>query len=199
VRRTSIALLSCSRSQREDHSGDAGRPPAGGRLSRPIWGGPQLRSQQRPQAVTYQVAKDETGEVRRFLAREWPAADRDIFGEGRDWTSHPVQVEARSGRDLVGVALGEVIAGMARLHDLLVVERYRGSGVGSHLVELFCARAAALGAARCYLRCPATERHRRFYERLGFVQVARLPRYYHHHDFLEYLREPLPSPRRRRP
>ena len=41
------------------------------------------------------------------------------------------------------------------------------------------------------LRCPDTARHRRFYERLGFVAVARLPRYYHGHDFVEYLREPL--------
>jgi len=158
-----------------------------------------LHGQQRPEAIAYNVVKDETGEVRRFLVREWPLADRAIFGDDCDWTTHPVVVEARSGRELVGVALGEVIAGMARLHDLLVVERHRGTGVGGRLVELFCTRAAALGAARCYLRCPATERHRRFYERLGFVRVARLPRYYHHHDFLEYLREPLPAPPRSRP
>jgi GNAT superfamily N-acetyltransferase len=80
---------------------------------------------------------------------------------------------------------------MARLHDLLVAEPHRGKGLGGRLVELFCARAAALGAARCFLRCPATERHQRFYERLGFVLVARIPRYYHGLDFLEYMREPL--------
>ncbi|HZD00809.1 MAG TPA: GNAT family N-acetyltransferase [Actinomycetes bacterium] len=159
----------------------------------------KLRGQQRPESVAYSVASDETGEVRRFLAREWLLADRAIFGDDRDWTTHPVVVEARSGRELVGVALGEVVAGMARLNDLLVVERHRGAGVGGRLVELFCVRAAALGAARCYLRCPATERHRRFYERLGFVHVARLPRYYHNHDFLEYLREPLPAPPERHP
>jgi len=156
-----------------------------------ILGGSQLAGQS-SDTVAYRLADDETREVRRFLAREWPRADRAIFGKDCDWTSQPVSVEARTAQELVGVALGEVIAGMARLHDLLVVERYRGQGVGGRLVEAFCARAAALGAARCYLRCPATERHRRFYQRLGFVQVARLPRYYHHHDFLEYLREPLP-------
>ncbi len=129
--------------------------------------------------------------MRRFLAREWPAADRAIFGEDCDWTSRPVVVEARADEELVGAVLGEVIAGMARLHDLLVVEGRQGRGIGGRLVEAFCERAAALGAARCYLRCPATEPHRRFYERLGFAQVARLPRYYHDHDFLEYLREPL--------
>jgi GNAT superfamily N-acetyltransferase len=145
--------------------------------------------------VACRVVAAETSEVRRFLAREWPLADRRLFGGEVDWTSRPVVVEAVAGRELVGVALGEAVAGMARLHDVLVVEARQGQGLGSRLVELFCARAAELGAARCFLRCPDTQRHRRFYERLGFVQVARLPRYYHGRDFLEYLREPLPGVR----
>jgi GNAT superfamily N-acetyltransferase len=130
-------------------------------------------------------------EVREFLAREWPLADRRLFGAELDWTSRPVVVEARAGRELAGVAIGEAVAGMARLHDLLVAEGRQGRGLGGRLVELFCERAAALGAARCFLRCPDTPRHRRFYERQGFVAVASLPRYYHGHDFVEYLREPL--------
>jgi len=147
---------------------------------------------QRIQAgVACRVAATETPEVRHFLAREWPLADRRLFGEDLDWTSRPVVVEALAGRELVGVAVGEAVAGMARLHDVLVVEPRQGRGLGSRLVELFCARAAELGAARCFLRCPDTPRHRRFYERLGFALVAKLPRYYHGHDFLEYLREPL--------
>jgi GNAT superfamily N-acetyltransferase len=137
------------------------------------------------------VVEGERAEVREFLGREWPKADRRLFGAGVDWTSRPVVVEARDGRELAGVALGEVVAGMARLHDLLVAERRQGQGVGGRLVELFCARAAELGAARCFLRCPDTDGHRRFYERHHFTEVAGLPRYYHGHDFLEYLREPL--------
>lgn len=100
-------------------------------------------------------------------------------------------VEARSGNTVVGVASGEAIAGMARLHDLLVDADQRDRGVGADLVREFCAVAAGLGAERCFLRCPDTPRHRRFYERLGFRVVATIPRYYHGHDFLEYLREPL--------
>jgi GNAT superfamily N-acetyltransferase len=142
--------------------------------------------------LTYQPVAAETGEIRGFLVREWPAADRDVFGPGGlDWTSRPVVVEVRAGGELVAVAVGEVVAGTARLGDILVAASHRGTGVGGRLVELFCRRAAAAGAARCYLRCPDTPRHRRFYERHGFVPIARLPRYYHGKDFLEYLREPL--------
>ena len=143
------------------------------------------------QAVACRVVDAEQPEVGEFLAREWPLADRRLFGADLDWTSRPVVVEARAGRELAGMALGEVVAGMARLHDLLVTEPRQGRGLGARLVELFCARAAALGAARCYLRCPDTASHRRFYERQGFTAVAVLPRYYHGHDFVEYLREPL--------
>jgi GNAT superfamily N-acetyltransferase len=150
-----------------------------------------MRPDELHQLVTCRVVAVEQPEVREFLAREWPLADRRLFGADLDWTSRPVVVEARAGRELAGVALGEAVAGMARLHDLLVAEAHRGRGLGGRLVELFCARAADLGAARCFLRCPDTERHRRFYERNGFVPVARLPRYYHGHDFVEYLREPL--------
>jgi GNAT superfamily N-acetyltransferase len=149
-----------------------------------------MRPEQRP-VIACRVVEAGHPEIREFMAREWAAADRRLFGADLDWTSRPVTVEARAGRELAGVALGEAVAGMARLHDLLVAEPHQGRGLGGRLVELFCVRAAELGAARCFLRCPDTDRHRRFYERRGFVTVARLPRYYHGHDFVEYLREPL--------
>jgi GNAT superfamily N-acetyltransferase len=141
--------------------------------------------------VTCRAVGEQTVEVRDFLAREWAAADVGIFGSEVGWTSRPVVVEARAGGQLVGVAVGEAVAGMARLHELLVTPAEQRAGVGAELVEAFCARAAELGATRCFLRCPDTQRHRRFYERCGFVQVAHIPRYYHGMDFLEYLREPL--------
>ena len=135
--------------------------------------------------------RDLGGEHRLFMDREWKAVDRALFGTQVQWSSHPVVVEARAGSVLVGVASGEVVAGMVRLHDLLVAEHSRGKGLGAALVEAFCAQAAGLGAERCFLRCPATDQHRRFYGRLGFKLVAQIPRYYHGLDFLEYLREPL--------
>jgi GNAT superfamily N-acetyltransferase len=145
----------------------------------------------RPGEVRVTAATELSTEHRVFLHRGWERADQELFGREKDWTSRAVVVQARAGRRLVGVASGEAIAGMARLHDLFVAEEQRGRGVGGELVREFCALAAGLGAGRCFLRCPDTERHRRFYERAGFVQVARIPRYYHDHDFLEYMREPL--------
>src|SRR4029450_2117844 len=61
----------------------------------------------------------------------WP--DRPLWAGDLEWTSRPVVVEARAGRDLVGVALGETVAGMARLHHLLVTEPHQGRGLGGRL------------------------------------------------------------------
>jgi GNAT superfamily N-acetyltransferase len=149
-------------------------------------------SRRRSHPATVAPLDTMTAELHEFLRGGWVAVDRDLFGADVDWTSRQVVVEARAGGEVLGVASGEAVAGMARLHDLLVRPEARGAGTGRRLVEAFCARAAELGAARCFLRCPDTDRHRRFYERLGFTLVARIPRYYHGHDFLEYLREPLP-------
>lgn len=152
--------------------------------------------QRRSDQATVSSVGGITPELRDFLAHGWQAVDRELFGAEVDWTSHPVVIVARSGGTLLGIASGEAIAGMARLHDLMVRPQDRGGGLGSRLVEAFCARAAELGASRCFLRSPDTTRHRRFYERLRFTVVARIPRYYHGHDFLEYLREPLMAEQR---
>jgi ribosomal-protein-alanine N-acetyltransferase len=117
--------------------------------------------------------------------------DRELFGDQVDWVSRPLTVDVRRDGRLVGLASGELVAGMVRLNDLMVARPARGRGVGAELVEAFCAEAARAGAARCFLRCPATERHARFYERLGFTRLATIPRYYHDMDFYEYVRDPV--------
>ncbi|HTF59848.1 MAG TPA: hypothetical protein VK713_08060, partial [Actinomycetes bacterium] len=82
------------------------------------------------EVIACRVVEADHPELREFLAREWALADRRLFGPDLDWTSRPVVVEARAGRELAGVALGETVAGMARLHDLLVAEPLRGRGLG---------------------------------------------------------------------
>ncbi|HET9291763.1 MAG TPA: hypothetical protein VFQ49_11825, partial [Actinomycetes bacterium] len=92
-----------------------------------------MRPEGMTEAITYRVAEAERPEVREFLSREWPLADRRLFGRELDWTSRPVVVEARVGPELAGVALGEAVAGMARLHDLLVAGPRQGQGLGGRL------------------------------------------------------------------
>jgi hypothetical protein len=65
-----------------------------------------MRPDEARQLVTCRVVAAQQPEVREFLAREWPLADRRLFGADLDWTSRPVVIEARAGRELAGVALG---------------------------------------------------------------------------------------------
>ncbi|HEY6707805.1 MAG TPA: hypothetical protein VJB61_09455, partial [Actinomycetota bacterium] len=64
--------------------------------------GPEGSGTAEHQVVACRVVEGERPEVREFLAREWPLADRGLFGADLDWTSRPVVVEARAGRELAG-------------------------------------------------------------------------------------------------
>ena len=67
----------------------------------------------------------------------------------------------------------------AHLNLLAVRAAYQRSGVGRHLVEWLeeSALAAGIGAIRLELRA-SNRGARRFYERLGFAEIGRVPEYY---------------------
>jgi len=44
------------------------------------------------QLIDCRVVEAEHPGIREFMAREWPAADRRLFGADLDWTSRPVVV-----------------------------------------------------------------------------------------------------------
>jgi GNAT superfamily N-acetyltransferase len=83
---------------------------------------------------------------------------------------------AWSGEMAVGATL--VFAGTecAGLHDVDVVEAYRGRGIGVALVNHACQHAAGLGASTMVLL--ATSDGQRVYERCGFSEVARFGYWY---------------------
>jgi ribosomal-protein-alanine N-acetyltransferase len=65
------------------------------------------------------------------------------------------------------------------LNLLAVRPAYQRSGVGRHLVEWLEASALAAGICAIRLELRASNRAgRRFYERLGFTEVGRVPEYY---------------------
>lgn len=82
---------------------------------------------------------------------------------------------------MITLVLYHVPTGMrARIEDLVVEPRWRGSGVGAQLVEAAVARARAAGAEVVDLTSnPRREAANRLYLRLGFVHwqtnVYRLP------------------------
>ena len=124
-------------------------------------------------------------------AAEIAAMSRDLIemGLGWTWTAARVARNIRSSSTLTVVACNpERLAGFAIMYfgdehahlSLLAVrpERQR-TGIGSHLVGWLEESALTAGIGTIRLELRATNRAaRRFYARLGFAEVARVPAYY---------------------
>src|SRR5262245_20702201 len=83
---------------------------------------------------------------------------------------------AWAGETAVGATLVFLGIECAGLHDVDVIEAYRGRGIGAALVEHSCRFAAERGASSIVLL--ATGMGQRVYERCGFVEVARFAYWY---------------------
>jgi 2'-5' RNA ligase len=102
-------------------------------------------------------------EAAAFAAAEWAA---EPAGQARA----PIAVTARRDGRVVGTAEGRLRGDTAHLSSLIVAAAERATGVGAHLVAAFLSAAADLGARQATVRTQAAS----FYERLGWVEEARL-------------------------
>ncbi len=120
----------------------------------------------------------------RFLRKEWPAADAEIFGRTNEWSAESLDLVARSGRHVVGVLRGQFLGGVATVSELLVKKEERGRGVGGRLMGLFEAEAVRRGCHKVTLRTPTGARAEAFYRGLGYARECNLLRHHHGHDFV---------------
>ena len=86
---------------------------------------------------------------------------------------------ARIGRDVVGFALGRVVAGEAELLLLAVTRSAQRRGVGGALLERFIAMAKRRGATRLHLEVRSGNPALSLYSKAGFLEVGRRRNYYH--------------------
>jgi ribosomal-protein-alanine N-acetyltransferase len=89
---------------------------------------------------------------------------------------------ARAGEEVVGFALGRVVAREAELLLLAVKAKDQRRGVGKLLLDGFVARAAGLGAQRLHLEVREGNHAVKLYSEGGFTQVGRRRNYYSGRD-----------------
>ena len=78
-----------------------------------------------------------------------------------------------------GLLLGRVILDEAELLTLAVAPEVRGQGIGADLTQGFLDEARARGAVSAFLEVAANNAPaQRLYDRLGWQQVGRRPRYF---------------------
>jgi ribosomal-protein-alanine N-acetyltransferase len=83
------------------------------------------------------------------------------------------------GNALIGYGVLSVAAGEAHLLNVCISPEARGVGHGGYLVQRMIDRALAHRAERIYLEVrPSNPQAMALYERLGFNEIGRRPRYY---------------------
>lgn len=127
--------------------------------------------------------RDDAGEIadmsRRFIEHglPWSWGELRVLRSMADRES--AVLAARDRRRLAGFAIMEFHDEHAHLNLLAVHPGYRRRGVGRRLVEWLeaSARTAGVFLVRLELRV-ANDAARKFYEKLGYVEVGRRPGYY---------------------
>ena len=85
---------------------------------------------------------------------------------------------ARDGENVVGFALGRVVAGEAELLLLAVRKTRQRNGAGRILLDRFIQAAQDRGAARFHLEVRDGNHAIKLYEKAGFAEVGRRRNYY---------------------
>jgi ribosomal-protein-alanine N-acetyltransferase len=134
--------------------------------------------------ITFQLARTADAATLAKMSRDW-------IEQGLRWRWTPKRVEisiqaanvnvlvARLGRRTAGFAIMRYGDHVAHLDLLAVAPPYRRNGVGRQLVEWLEKCAVVAGIIRVVLEVRAgNEGAQRFYERMGYRTLVRLPDYY---------------------
>lgn len=80
---------------------------------------------------------------------------------------------------LAGYALMMSVLDEAHLLNISVLQAHQGTGMGTNLMRHMLSCATDAGACRMFLEVrPSNATARRMYQRFGFVEIGRRPRYY---------------------
>jgi GNAT superfamily N-acetyltransferase len=110
-------------------------------------------------------------EVEAFSRREWDGYRAEVLGPDAPDEERFTIVARREG-EVVGVAGGWTVGGVAYLGDLIVAAGLRNQGIGSKLLAAFESLAAERGATRLALRTYRNQPAYDFYRAHGWVDEA---------------------------
>ena len=124
-------------------------------------------------------------------AQDVAVMSRDLIESGLGWSwtrarvarniadRDTLSVVACQGGRLIGFAIAYFGDEHAHLNLLAVKREYQRLGIGTRMIRWLEESARTAGIRAVHLEVRARNQHaRRFYRRLGFVEMALLPRYY---------------------
>lgn len=109
----------------------------------------------------------------------WTQALFESSFADRYFNTVAIATDNQATEQIVGFYIGEYIAGEASLFDIAVHPAFQGQGIGQRLVDDFLRVGEERGAGYFFLEVRGSNLGAiRLYERSGFCQCGRRPRYY---------------------
>jgi|SRR3989344_1200616 len=124
--------------------------------------------------------------VRDFTEKEWRGVDMEHYGKSIQWIEKLFVFKAELDGKIAGVVTGDVSAGVLHIDDLIVAKEARGKGVGRALMKKAEEFGVGEGAHKAHVSTGVGWQAENFYQKLGYKQVAILPKHHFDVDFVIY-------------
>ena len=123
----------------------------------------------------------------KFKRKEWEFIHPEHYGVKMDWNywdRKELVLKAVEKGKIIGVLVGDTLAGILDIGELIIDHTKRENGVGKKLMQEALSWAKGKKAHRTYLITGKDWKAIGFYKSLGFKITAELPNYYSKTDFV---------------
>jgi len=132
------------------------------------------------------ISKSTNKELKKFGEKEWPMANREHYGKNVDYKNKIFIYKAVDDKKIVGSIKGKFEAGILYIDYLIVAHNKKGKGIGMALTKRSENFGKKFGAHKVHLITGRGWEAERFYQALGYKQIAILPKHHFKKDFVVY-------------
>lgn len=125
-------------------------------------------------------------EIKEFGDKEWPIANLEHYGRKVDYNQKDFIFKATENGNIVGTIKGSHEAGVIYISYLIVAHDKKGQGIGKLLTNKAEDFGKKLGAHKVYLTTGEGGDAEKFYQKLGYKNVATLHKHHFKKDFVVY-------------
>lgn len=132
------------------------------------------------------ISESTNKELKEFGEKEWPIADREHYGKDVDYSNKEFIYKATEKGEIVGSIKGKFESGVLYIDYLIVAHDKKGEGIGKKLTLQSEKLGKKLGAHKVHLITGKGWEAEKFYQVLGYKQIALLPKHHFKKDFIIY-------------
>ncbi|NTU69301.1 GNAT family N-acetyltransferase [bacterium] len=111
---------------------------------------------------------------RKRIDKAWKVFDKNLYGQ--DYVSlGTFYFKAYDNNQLIGLITADIEGGVVVIDEFIVLEKYRGQGVGVMLINNLIKFAKRKKCRKITLETDPRIRTASFYKKIGFIQEAKVP------------------------